>query len=553
MVIMDDEVAKFWKDSSRLVYNRFQLEVVDAPRLVQVIDEHDCERFGGFLDPSTGSLVLSTATRAGRIPLRGVVLRESFYHSLPSSLCDEARNDISSEFAYQSLTKEERSLWGTAWRAVPSRRVGANLTYTSYRIIEWMISLGGERELDSLAHEFLSMSKYGRELRFVDYLEYMTKRTQRIEVGLNGTEIRVVDALLKDRNLSITKLARQLELSNSWTSTLVNRLRDGYILRTITNTPFSRIGIRTFHILLGSRPEDDPFRYLAGCPFIYNSQHVLNGPWQVLARLAIPDNVKSIHSLESAADTLSDNGIAVDVSETHSAAQTYSFYHYNVANRRWEIPWVAMQGWGQRIQDESLDEIVERIDMPANMTDMYLDALDLEILKLVNKKVTSSRALRKELRVGQNKLADRLAELRSNGLIRKNWDVYNVGLVESVAIRTSNRKTARILDVWSRELPKTFLRYGALRDLLMITDLPTGGSSRFMETMRDLGWDASVSLLSGSMWGQWSFPVSLWNVEHQRWGAPIEEINSWLAQLDRELEAGVQETAESHVFPQYKY
>jgi DNA-binding Lrp family transcriptional regulator len=550
---MDDEATKLWNESSRLVINRFQLETVDAPRIVRVIDARNCERFGGFLDPSTGTLVLSSATTAGRIPCRGVVLRETFYHSLPSSLCDEARNDVSSEFAYQSLTRAERSLWEAAWRAMPPRRVRANLTYTSYRTMKWMISLGGERELDSLVHEFLSMSKYGRKLGFIDYLEYMAKRIQRIEVGLNGTELRIVDALLKDQRLSIRNLAQQLELSESWTSALVNRLRNGYILRATTSTPFSRIGIRTFHILLGSRPEDDTFRYLTDCPFLYNIQHILNGPWQVLARLAIPDNDKSVQSLQTVADTLNDNGIAVDVSETHSAALAHSFYHYNVANRRWEIPWVAMQGWGQRIQNESLDEVVERIDTPAHMTDMYLDELNLKILECVSREITSSRALRNELRVGQNRLADRLVELRHNGLIRTNWNAHNIGLVESVAVRTSDRKTAQFLDVWSRELPKAFLRYGQLRDLLMIIELPTGGSSRLMETIRDLGWHASVSLLGGSIWGQWSFPVNLWNVEHQRWDAPIERIDSWLVQLDHELEVEVKEAPESHVSSQYGY
>ena len=473
---MDDEATRLWNESSRLVNNRFQLEVVDAPRSVQSINTHNCERFGGFLDSSTGTLFLSSATREGRLPWRGVLLRESFYHSLPSSLCDEARNDVSCEFARQSLTKVERSSWEAAWKTLPTRRVRANLTYASFRTMEWMISLGGERELDSLVHEFLSMSKYGRELSFIDYFEYMAKRIQRIEVGLNGTELRIVDALLKDQRLSIINLAQQLELSESWTSTLVNRLRNGYILRAITSTPFSRIGIRTFHILLGSRPEDDTFRYLTDCPFLYNIQHILNGPWQVLARLAIPDNDKSVQSLQSVADTLNDNGIAVDISETHSAALVHSFYHYNVTNRRWEIPWVAMQGWGQRIQDESLDEIVEKVDTPAQMTDMYLDELDLKILECVSREITSSRSLRNELRVGQNRLANRLVELRRNGLIRRNWNAHNIGLVESVAIRTSDRKTAQILDVWSRELPKSFLRYGELRDLLMIMELPAGGS-----------------------------------------------------------------------------
>ena len=109
------------------------------------------------------------------------------------------------------------------------------------------------------------------------------------------------------------------------------------------------------------------------------------------------------------------------------------------------------------------------------------------------------------------------------------------------------------MDAWSRELPKASLTYGRSRDLLMITDLPSGGSSRLMETIRGLGWHASVSLLGPNMGGQWSFPIELWNVEQQAWDAPIEQIDSWLAQLDRELEVEVKEASEKRVFPQYEY
>lgn len=550
---MTVDVVRLWKESSMQVCKRFQLEAIDAPKSVRAIDAKDCKRFGGYLDPEVGILYLSNATKEGRVPWSGVVLRESLYHALPSTLCDEARNDVSSEFAHQSLSKTERSLWETAWKALPSRRVQTNLMYTSFRVMEWMISLGGQRELDSLVHEFLSLSKYGRALTFIDYYEYMAKRSQRIEVGLNKTEIRMVDALLKDEDLSVTKLAQQLELSKAWVSTLLNRLRNAYILRDFIRTPFSRIGIRMFYILLGGRPEDDASRYLSSCPFLYDSQQILNGPWQVLARLAVPDNDRSIQSLQTAAELLNDSGIAVDISETHSMALTHSFYHYNVANRRWEIPWVAMKGWGQRIQDESLDEVVERIDTPANKTDMYLDKFDQKILGCVSRNISSLRSLREELRVGQNKLAGHLAKLHRNGLIRRNWNIRNIGLVESVAIRISDRKTGRMMDAWSRELPRTFLTYGQSRDLLMRTDLPAGGSSRLMETIRDLGWRASVSLLGASIGGQFSFPIELWNVEQQAWDAPIEKIDSWLVQLDRELEVEAGGAATSRTFSQYEY
>ncbi len=87
----------------------------------------------------------------------------------------------------------------------------------------------------------------------------------------------------------------------------------------------------------------------------------------------------------------------------------------------------------------------------------------------------------------------------------------------------------------------------------MRTDLPAGGSSRLMETIRDLGWRASVSLLGASIGGQFSFPIELWNVEQQAWDAPIEKIDSWLVQLDHELEVEAGGAATSRTFSQYEY
>jgi DNA-binding MarR family transcriptional regulator len=552
VIIVNEEVWNLWTYASRHIYNRFQIDVVLQPEAIQIINDDEADRFGGHFDTKTAALCFSETTRNGKIPWQGIVYRESLFHSLPPNLCKEARNDIACEFARQILGKSEQKAWEMIWKKQESRRINVNLLYNSFMEMNWVISLGGERELDSLLHEFQSMARYGRNLDFRDYMEYMNKRTQSIEVGLNSTEIKIIDALLKDKATTFSKLARDLELSNSWVSTIVNRLKHRFILITGTSTPFSKIGIRTIHVMLGSDPDDDPSRYIEDCPFVFNIQHVLNGPWQVLARLAVPDNRESMQSIYAMEDLLQQNGVAVDITETTSAAKLNSFYHYNVANRRWEIPWVAMRGWGQRITDESLDELIERVDTPAKPTDAHINELDIAILDLINKKVSSSRILRQRLKVGQSRLSKHLNKLYSEGLIRKDWTVYNIGLVERVALRVHDRKTSQMLDLWSRELPQIFLRYEDPRNLLAITELPAGGSIEMMKIIRELGWSANISLLGGRVWGQWTFPAHLWNVENQRWDAPIEEIASWQSQLLQEIETEVKRPSLARILSRQK-
>ncbi|MHA1613457.1 MAG: hypothetical protein ACTSYJ_01355, partial [Candidatus Thorarchaeota archaeon] len=153
--------------------------------------------------------------------------------------------------------------------------------------------------------------------------------------------------------------------------------------------------------------------------------------------------------------------------------------------------------------------------------------------------------LRKELSVGQTKLLKRLKKLKSEGLIRKDWAVYNIGLVEKIALRATDRKTSSLLDAWSRELPRTFLRFEKNRNLLMIVELPIGGSTKMMDTLRLLKWPITISPLSSGIWGHWKFPSRFWDVEHQRWRTQIDEITPWLNTLVEECENLAVETGSS--------
>ncbi len=536
MTEIKSQIAALWLDCSRIVAQRFGLQAHSVPKSVQVIEEHDISQVGGHYNPDKNEFQVYSETILDEIPLLGVVYRECFIHSLPPELCFEASRDLALEFARQMLKKPERNKWIAEWQKIPTERVRVNVLYTSYKMMEWIISLGGQGELDSLVHEFVSMARYGISLDFGEYVDYMLLRTQNIVVELGSADVKIVDALLKDETASYHQVAERTDLSESWVCTRINRLRRKYTLMNITTTPFSRIGIRTFHVLLAGPSWSDPSKLLKECPFVYDMRSILNGPWQLIARLAVPENPDSARSLDQMSSILNNNGIAIDVAETYSVGISNSFYHYNAENNRWEIPWIAMRGWGHRITEELLHHLVERIDVPAKTTDTYLDSLDMEILALVQDGITSSRALRKRLSVGQTKLSTRIKRLRAEGLIHRIWNVLNIGLVERVAIRASDRNTADILDTWARELPRAFLRYEENRNLLMMTDLPAGGSTQLMDTLRSLRWPVTVSPLSSGIWGHWQFPFNLWDVEKQCWQYPKDEVMAWLDLVVEECE-----------------
>ncbi len=545
MTDLTSQVSEIWLECSKMISNRFRLEAPPLPQSVTIIEMSDIQRIGGHYVVENRELQLTHEVVGGKIPLKAITFRECLFNSLPQDLCPEAKRDLASEFTRQSLKKTDKNRWISAWKLVPSQRIRTNLIYNSFELMTWIDALGGNRELDSLIHEFVCMFRYGKSLDFEEYVEYMTQRVQNIVVRLSHVEVKIVDALMKNRDASYHQIAEITGLSESWVCTRFNHLKRKYVLMGFTTVPFSTIGIRTFHVLFSGPSWSDPTKLITKCPFLYNMRSILNGPWQSIARLAVPDCAENTRSLEQMTSILNNFGIACDVAETFSVGVSNSFYHYNTKTHRWEIPWVAMEGWGHRIREESIDQLMERIDYPARTTDHYLDSLDMSIFELVTKGLTSTRALRKELSVGQTKLLKRLQKLKAEGLIRRNWDVHNIGLVERIALRATDGRTASLLDAWSRELPRVFLRYEKNRHLLMIVELPVGDSTKMMNTLRSLKWPVTISPLSNSIWGHWQFPGQFWDVEHQRWQAQKNDVVSWLTILNEECKNLVDETIDS--------
>ncbi|NHI82785.1 MAG: ArsR family transcriptional regulator [Candidatus Thorarchaeota archaeon] len=545
MISLESNIADYWSASAKVIQECYGLEVPLGPTDIAISPESGVLRIGGHFNAKIRELKISEKVASGRLSLKGVVFRESFIAALPNDLCTEAQRDFGTEYARQYLNKNEQSRWIELWKAIPSRRMRSNLEYNSFKLMKWISALGGRRHFGLLIHELVAMARYGHVLDFEEYIEYMARRSQDIQVSLGHAEVKILDILLRNQEASNDVLASLTGLSSSWISTQINRLKRKCVLIGLTTTPFSRIGIRSFHVLLSGIPSLDPSRFLNKCPFLYSIRHILNGPWQVMARLAVPDNYDNIKSLKLMAKRLNDIDVTVDIGETHSAGHSFSFYHYDVANHQWAIPWVAMLGWGQRIERESLDKVIEQIDTPSLTTNEYIDNTDIMILSYIHENVSSTRALRKRLGIGQNQLSRRMKRLRSAGLIRSVWDAHNIGLVERVALRATDSRISSMLDAWSREIPHVVLQYGKRRDLTMLIDLPIGGSTKMMDTIRKLGWNVVASPLGSGIWGQWRFPEHLWSEERQRWLSPDREIDIWIDSLEEECEAPTRKTAKS--------
>jgi DNA-binding MarR family transcriptional regulator len=487
-------------------------------------------RVGGQFDIPTSTLVISSSSNH----YEGLILRECFISSMQGKNCPEAILDVATEFAHQELTPSQRRNWTKMTEGKEERRIRANLVYAPIADVRRICRIGGADQLDRIVRELQSRTRYGIEFTFEEYAEFLAKKVQTHIVKLSKTEVKVLDTLLRYPEITIPELEQKLGFSRSWTSSLVSNLKAKEVVFLHEKVPFSRIGIQMFHLLISDDDQSKPFELFSNCPFLFEIRHVIAGRWNELATLTVPSNLKSIDALNRFRKILHSYDIETELFEVAASALSYSFNFYSTILNAWDIPWMTLQGWGSRIEREGLQNAYERLDKPAITTDVHLDGNDMKIMASVHNVRTKARDLRKELAIGQNKLFSHLKKLRTNGLIVQWWNVYNIGLVEWIAIQAP-AKHAQMIDVWARELPRVFIRYDKKRNLFMLVNLPKGDSVELMKTLVALEWNRFLTILPLDLgiWGHWGFPFHLWNVERQTWQAPVKEIEQWMISLEK--------------------
>jgi predicted transcriptional regulator len=520
-------ISQLWDKASGRVLTRFGLSAYPPPKTIREgFDESNRE--GGHYNGTTSTLVITASNPC----VEGLILRECFISAMHGDNCEEAVLDVASEFAYQELSPQHRRKWMEMWKDLEVQRIKPNLVYAPIADVRSICRIGGKEQLHSLVRELLSRTRYGIEFEFAEYAEFLVKKVQTLVVRLSKTEVKVLDSLLRTPETTIPMISEKLGFSRSWTSNLISSLKEKEVIFQHEKVPFSKIGIKMFHLLLSNGGNSKPFELFSKCPFLYEIRHVIAGQWNELATLTVPSNPKSIDSLEYFRDFVSTKDAQTELFEIASSVLSYSFNFYDLNRHRWEIPWMTLKGWGRRIERDGLEKSYERIDIPTNATEIYLDKSDMQILASVHKKKGKARNLRRELSIGQNKLYSHLRKLRENGLIVQWWNVYNIGLDEWAVIQAP-AEYSQIVEVWARELPRVFIRYDAQRNLFMLINLPRGDTVQLMKTLVALDWNKFllVAPLDLGLWGHWGFPLKLWNVERQSWDSPEEEIDMWKESL----------------------
>ncbi len=518
-------VHRIWNQAQDEIRDRFGLDAPDLQIKEVVID--GTHRFGAIKN--------ETLYVPDDIPIEGVVASLCLRKAMGSDkICRNCIDDLAMEFARQFLEGDARERWFKVWlEHTQMRYPDSPLSYHpswTYRFVHRMV---GQEGLDEIVREVRDLDRCDIFMGKEDYVIFLKTRLRRFVVPLNSTELKLLDVLLRNPNTAFKDISDDLNMSPQWVSKKIKDLRLRRVLRKHDRVPLSRIGIRSFHVLIGCEDKSRSLvSYLTSSPFLYKSHNMMSGIWDLEASLCVPDNRINVLALEKFVTEMEERGIQAEVLEVDSTGISHCYDHYVPSESGWHIPWEVMRVQLRKIYNDELADVIPRIDERSNRTNLYLDELDMRIFNLAQKGITSISRVRDRLRMAQETVAHRLKRLKNDGLIDNRYSAQNIGLIEKALIMTEDERTGEAMAAWAQRLPQaiiSFTREGTLYSQLW---LPVGGGYGAMWALDVLPIRVTAGLLSlPAVFNYW-IPHRLWDVDNQSWRHSSEALEKWFTSLD---------------------
>ncbi len=530
------QVLQTWKDVCKVIENTFGLKPSKVLTEIYLSTSEDLIHVHqpGIMDGD--SIIINSNLPGYEKVLNATIAKLCLQRILPSDLlCRECIDDISFEFARRTITDDKvRSQWESIWsKHSPPRQISSAIEYHPCVGYKWLYSVAGENGLDTFVRELTHRARNQIPLSFEDYVQYFSMRIRRFERTLDSTELKLTSTIIENPNLPSKDLANIVGISEEWMSRKLAQLQKRMVLRKFIRAPFSRIGIHMFHVLISRRDTDaDPFDLFKDCPFLYSYRNVVSGDWSALATLSIPENRESMRFVKEGLKRIVEAGFDIDLHQIHSSGVSRCFDYYEPKIGQWDIPWELLSIHLQRIQSDDLASTIPKVDRPEKRIEIELDELDMKIIESVRVGVASVSKIRSHLKVGQHRVAEKLQNLRENGLVIKSWEVHNIGLNEHAIIYCKNRELGKTIAAWSLRLPKSVISFSSKDELMLLADLPKGGSFGLATALEGLNNGTYVGILSPQIYGAWGFPSALWDSKFQRWKCPRKELETWITQLE---------------------
>ncbi len=534
MPVTDGLVDRLWKEASTTIKREFGLPTsTSAPTDLKLIENGPLITLQGS-SYTNGTLTLSNLILDRPELLRGLIYRECLRKTLSEyQICEEAKDDLSNEFARQHLSGQDQEDWVREWSSqVPRRRVSTVTIYDPSRAFPLLYEITGPNALHQILSAVLLEAKYGLVMDLESYLAYFQTCAQRFVASLTPADVKIIEYVINHPDCQQKEISDAVQLTSQWVSQRLRHLKRLSVLREFNHVPFSRIGIRMFNVLLCDPTMSLTSSFFQDCPFLYAYRPAFTGPWNIYATLAVPDCIDNIRAVGRFEELLQHRRVSNYITEVVFSGSKLSLQHFDPINQSWNIPWEQIQL--EADADTQSSSYLELIVRPSRRTQMCLEATEIQILDMMRRGVNSIDKIRDVLRIGQNRVVDCIAALRRNGLLERRWEVHNIGLCESAYIIVVDRHIGEMVARWLFEhVPRVHISFNVNKEMFAIVELPCGGVCRLIEALQPAAPRVIIGMIDKSVYGGWGFPTRLWDVKRQRWCAEAHAIKAWLENLQQ--------------------
>ncbi len=530
---LKEQIESLWVEYSNDLNKSFDFQQRFQPTKIQISDvPSTSENMGGYINGET--LYISKSVFDGEIPLHAITAMMCYQTAFPEGgVCDECIEDMAIEYGRQQLEGDSQTKWAARWQKYQEQRDGDS--YRGHFSYWFLPALSTIRNLDvhvTLSKEFAMMARSNITFDLNDYHIFLSTRRAKFAKQLTKTELKLIDKICHYGTENLSKLSVDVGVSPQWISRKISELRKNSVLRYYNQIPFSKIGIRMFLLFMGTSNQNmGPIDYVRPCPFLYGFKRIIAGKYHSLATITIPDNETNIQAMNHGLALISKQGVSTSMIEIKSSGMNTCYDHYDVRIGKWNIPWDLRRIELEKIHAEGIASLFPRIDSAAKLTNLTLDSIDIQILGCVRRRIDSVTNIRKELKIGQHKVASHLKRLRDGGLIVPLWEARQIGLNESVVVSTSDTNTGESIAAWAQRLPKSIISFDTDKQLLLQTDLPQGGGYGLSSALGAIDQDISISFVEQRVIGNFNNPLDLWDVDKQKWASPTQKIQEWLSGL----------------------
>lgn len=386
--------------------------------------------------PGLGEIIIPTCELS---MTKGILAMEAFKLLLPNSIAGLSQaTNLAFAFAYQQLNVGGKERWREIWERIPGLGEKVNLGDLVFDPVESFMlleHLRNNRGLGELMKVFTRLDRFHMRLNIEDFIRQVEDFISQSTVTLSSREIKILDSMLREGDLSAEELAKRTNLTTQVVSTAQTSLRRRAILFTLPRVNLSRLGYqsRFFYLSpeLGVKAEvqEKLHRY----KHLSSLVQFIDGVGGFMATFSLPSESKEKADLDLLEKELRPICLPEYFQQFRGIRRLHfvNFRSYS-QKRGWQIKWRTWVLWLKRMLDEGLPEILpSREKVIVAQKAPSLDNTDQAILAEISRGEWRLRQLREKLRIGTNVLAAKMQRLRREKIIQDEVGFRFIGLEET--------------------------------------------------------------------------------------------------------------------------